>query len=70
MKPTCATLTCGATAFDVTFKSALFNLDDNERSFPFAGEITAPVWDGTQWTANVPLGLDGMTYNVDGDRNE
>ena len=70
IKSECATLTCGATAFDVTFKSALFNLDDNQNAVTLAGELISPEWDGTQWTSKVPLGENGMTYDVDADTNE
>ena len=70
MKPACATLTCGATEFDVTFQSALFNLDDDQSPVIFAGGLTPPLWNENQWTTNVPLGHDGMTYNVDSNKNE
>ena len=70
MKTECATLTCGATAFDVTFKSALFNLDDNQSLVTMAGGIISPVWEGAQWTTNAPLGENGMTFAVDTDKNE
>ena len=70
MKIECASLTCGATGFDVTFKSALFNLEDNQSLVTMAGGVVEPVWDGLQWTTNSPLGENGMTYAVDGDRND
>ena len=70
MEPACATLSCGATAFDVTFKSALFNLEENQSSVTFAGGLPSPSWDGIQWTTNAPLGLNGMTYNLDAENNE
>ena len=43
IKAECATLTCGATAFDITFKSALFNLDDNQSIVTMAGGMISPV---------------------------
>ena len=70
MKAACATLTCGATVFDVAFKSSLVNLQDRQSSVTFAGGITSPSWDGIQWTTNVPLGLNGMTYDIDTNKNE
>ena len=71
MKRACATLTCGATAFDVTFKSALFNLEDNQNRVNFDGGIISPSWDGVQWNTNVPLcETGGMTYDIDADRDE
>ena len=70
MKPSCATLTCGATAFDVSFKSALFDLDDNQNSVTLADGTIFPVWDGIDWTTNAPLGENGMTYHVDTNKNE
>ena len=33
----CATLSCGSTGFEITFQSALFNLDDGQSSATFAG---------------------------------
>ena len=70
MVPACATLTCGATAFDVTFQSALFNLDADQSPVTLAGGLISPEWDGAQWTSNLPIGENGMTYAVDVDENE
>ena len=70
MKPECATLQCGATSFDVTFKSALFNFDDNQSPVTFAGMDVAPAWDGGEWTKNVLIGSNGMTYEIDTVANE
>lgn len=75
MKPECATLQCGATSFDVTFKSALFALEDNQPSgvkfaSPFGGGVSAPAWDSNQWTKNILLDSPAMTYEIDTDTNE
>ena len=70
MKADCATLQCGATDFDISFKSALFNLVDNQSQVSFAGGITSPAWDGSQWTKTTPIGLNGMIYSIDSIKNE
>ena len=56
--------------FDVTFQSALFNLDANQSPVTLAGGLISPEWDGAQWTSNLPIGENGMTYAVDVDENE
>lgn len=72
MKAACATLTCGGTSFDITFKSALFNLDDNQNLVTFAGTVPAPAWNAvdTEWTATTPMGANGMTYTIHNVNNE
>ena len=67
MIPKCATLECGATSFDITFKSELFDLEDDQSPVTFATGIAAPVWDETQWKANAPLDGDGVTYTINND---
>ena len=62
----CATLSCGATGFDITFESALFNLDDGQTSTFFSGGLF-PTWDGSQWVLNAPLGESGMAHAIDAD---
>ena len=42
----CASLSCGATGFDLTFNSAMFNLDDNQQT-TFAGGLS-PTRDGSK----------------------
>ena len=56
MRTECATFTNGATAFDITFKLALYNLDDNQSIVTMAGGIIFPVWNGSQWITNTLLG--------------
>ena len=70
MKAECATLECDATSFDVTFKSALFNLDDNQSPLTFANGMTGPVWDGSMWTKTIQIGTNGMTYTIDNINDE
>ena len=70
MKAECATLQCGATGFDVTFQSALFDLEDNQSLVTFAGGIASPVWDTTEWTKTVALGSTGVTYDINTVTNE
>ena len=60
----CATLSCGATGFMISFQSALFNLDDDQVPATFGGGLS-PRWDGEKWALNVALGQNGMTYNID-----
>ena len=69
MKTECATLSCDATNFGITFSSELFNLDNSGTTF--AGGL-APAWDGvdSEWFFNAPLGESGMTYNINTDTNE
>ena len=70
MKAECATLQCGATGFDVTFQSALFDLEDDQSLVTFDGGIASPVWDTTQWTKTVALGSTGVTYDINTTTNE
>ena len=65
---TCASLSCGATGFDITFESELFNLDANQSPVTLVGGLS-PAWDGSQWSINAPLGESGMTYEIDNDDN-
>ena len=60
----CATLSCGATGFEITFQSALFNLDDGQSPATFAGGLS-PTWDGGKWVLNAPLGESGMGHSID-----
>ena len=59
----CVTLSCGATGFDITFESALFNLADGQQT-TFAGGLS-PTWDGSQWVLNALFGESGMTHSID-----
>ena len=61
----CATVSCGATGFDITFESALFNLDGAQQT-TFAGGLSA-TWDGSKWVLNEPLGESGMAHSIDVD---
>ena len=72
MKGACATLTCGGTSFDITFKSALFDLADNQSVVTFDGTVPAPAWTAVdqEWTATAPMGQNGMTYTIDTVTNE
>lgn len=67
MNNACASLTCGATAFDLSFKSALFNLDDGQSLVTVSGGLVSPTWGEVdqQWATNAPLGENGMTYTVE-----
>ena len=60
----CASLSCGATGFMISFQSSLFNLDDNQIPAKFGGGLS-PRWDGDKWALNVALGQNGMSYNID-----
>lgn len=60
----CASLSCGATGFMITFPSTLYNLDDDQVPATFSGGLS-PKWDGSKWSLNVALGQNGMTYNLD-----
>ena len=61
---TCASLSCGATGFEITFDSALFNLEDHQAPPPFAGGLS-PTWNGNKWSLNAPLEDTQMSYTID-----
>ena len=60
----CASFSCGATGFMITFPSTLYNLDDDQVLATFVGGLS-PEWDGFKWALNVALGQNGMTYTID-----
>lgn len=69
IKDECMTLKCGALAFDITFKSGLFGLDDNQNGVSF-DEGWSPEWAGNHWRISCSLGEHGMEYNIDSDTKE
>ena len=64
----CASLACGATGFAIEFQSGLFNVEDDASDFTFVNGLS-PARGVTfgEWSLNVALGENGMTYEITDD---
>ena len=71
MKEGCNTLACDSNGIDITFKSELFGLEDNEEGINWeVGENNkkTPSWASTHWSLSCAFGDCEMTKKVENEK--